>query len=65
MNIKSPCMNCPKKGCGVLHNKCNEYIKYKEEIEAIKKANDIADIRQMEINRYFRKKAYYRRRGEK
>jgi len=25
---KSPCVNCPKKGCGVYHAECKDYLEY-------------------------------------
>ena len=37
MTIVPPCKECPKKGCGSFHDICEEYIKYKTEVERLKK----------------------------
>lgn len=31
--MKTPCRNCEKQGCGTYHDKCEKYIKFKQENE--------------------------------
>lgn len=35
--MKAPCLKCEKSGCGNHHDKCEAYMKFKEENEHIKK----------------------------
>ena len=31
-NLKSPCKDCPAKGCGAMHDLCEKYLKYRNKI---------------------------------
>lgn len=33
MSSVCPCKDCPNKGCGVYHSKCEKYLKWKEEYQ--------------------------------
>ena len=38
--MKSPCITCEKKGCGIFHDKCPQYQEWKEHRKEIcKKRN--------------------------
>lgn len=41
--IKVPCKDCEKKGCGVYHEKCPEYLRYKEELQKAKEMKKTVD----------------------
>lgn len=44
--MKNPCMNCPKAGCGVYHDKCPEYQAFrKEQFEDYEKRKRISNLR--------------------
>ena len=38
MSSVCPCKDCPNKGCGVYHSKCEKYLKFLSENEKRKKA---------------------------
>lgn len=51
----SPCMACEKKGCGAYHDKCPEFIAFKEKRDAkknsvMKKKNFDAEYNSFKIN---------------
>ena len=33
--IKAPCINCERKGCGAYHDKCELYLQFHAEQQAI------------------------------
>lgn len=35
--IKCPCKECPDKGCGAYHCKCEKYLAYVEALEKLRK----------------------------
>jgi hypothetical protein len=54
--LEAPCKDCPKKGCGVYHDKCPEYQEYKKESIRIKEEQQERtrfeiDYKSMEIER--------------
>ena len=55
-----PCKDCPKKGCGVYHDKCPEYQEYKKENARMKEEQQErtkyeVDYKRMEIERAVRR----------
>lgn len=55
-----PCKDCPKKGCGVYHDKCPEYQEYKKENARMKEEQQErtkyeVDYKSMEIERAVRR----------
>ena len=42
MKADCPCRTCDKKGCGTYHSDCEQYLRWKKELEEVKKARDKA-----------------------
>ena len=38
--VKNPCKDCPRKGCGSYHGKCQSYIAFTEAMERIRQVRN-------------------------
>lgn len=53
--MKAPCLNCEKSGCGVHHDKCDMYGRYRTEREELSKER-IERVRRLPLRKPLRRK---------
>ena len=44
INTKGPCLNCERREVG-CHNKCNDYISYKKDVEELREKTNFVKAR--------------------
>lgn len=62
--MKNPCMECPKVGCGVYHDKCPEYQEFRHGREQEYKKRKAVVEQQFEADDAFYRRARYSHRKQ-